>query len=164
MKIRIQTALAIAALAFTLPAAAQPMPPRYDEPPEIRDRGDEYRRGYEAGFERGYARGLAEGERRGAPVMAPPPPQPLPPPAPRLGPIRVTGAYYGTSSKNCDATRWLSHRANGKRSYSIEVTNDICGDPARGQRKELNATYRCGEIQKSASANEHRTIYLDCSS
>lgn len=153
-------ALAIVALAFAFPVAAQPVAPRYDEPPEMRDRGDEYRRGYEAGFERGYAKGLADGERRAAPVLAPPPP---PAPAPRVGPIRITGAYYGTSSRNCDATRWLSHRANGKRSYSVEVTNEACGDPAHGQRKELNVTYRCGDIEKTAAANEHRTIYLNCS-
>jgi hypothetical protein len=158
-----QLALAIAALAFTWPAAAQPVAPRYDEPPEIRDRGDDYRRGYEAGFERGYSKGLADGERRTM-NMAPPPPPPPPAPVVHIGPIRVTGAYYGTSSKNCDATRWLAHRANGKRSYSIEVTNGICGDPAKGQRKELSATYRCGDIERTASANEHRTIYLICSS
>lgn len=159
-------ALAIAALGIAWPAAAQPMKPIYEKPgedeqDEYRERSPDlreaYRRGFEAGFERGYAKGLAESDRRGA-AMAPPPP-----PEPRLGPIRITGAYYGTSSKNCDATRWLAYRANGKRSYSIEVTNDICGDPARGQRKELNATYRCGDIEKTASANEHRTIYLSCS-
>jgi hypothetical protein len=38
----------------------------------------------------------------------------------------------------------------------------MCGDPARGDRKELNVTYICGTIAKSASAYEHRTIYLDC--
>jgi len=78
------------------------------------------------------------------------------------GPIHVTGAVYGTSSHNCDGTRFLSRRANGKRSYSFEVTNEICGDPAHGERKSLDVTYRCGEVQKTASANEHRTIYLDC--
>jgi hypothetical protein len=131
--------------------------------PEYRDRAearDAYRRGYETGFERGYSKGLADGERRAAPVIVPPPP----PPPPRLGPIHVTGAYYGTSSKNCEATRYVASRANGKRTYSFEVTNNICGDPARGDRKELSVTYRCGEVSKTASANEHRTIYLDCNS
>ena len=161
---------AFAAAAAALPVAAQPVKPSYDrpsyeEPQEYRDRSDEFReafrRGYERGFERGYERGLAEGERRAANAVPPPPPAP---PAPRIGPIRITGAYYGTSSRNCDATRWLAHRANGKRSYSVEVTNEICGDPAHGQRKELEVTYRCGDIEKTASANEHRTIYLNCSS
>jgi len=132
-----------------------------DEPPEYRDRNDyrdAYRRGYERGFERGYAKGLDEGERR-----APQPPIAVPAP-PRLGPIRVTGAFYGTSSRNCDARRYVAGRANGKRTFSFEVSNNICGDPAHGDRKSLEVTYYCGEVVKSASANEHRTIYLDCTS
>ena len=135
----------------------------YDDPPEYRDRTDSreaYRKGYERGFERGYSKGLAEGERR-----APPPPAVIaPPPPPRIGPIRVTGAFYGTSARNCDATRYVGSRANGKRSYSFEVTNNICGDPARGDRKSLEVTYYCGQVAKTASSNEHRTIYLDCNS
>lgn len=121
---------------------------------------DAYRRGYDEGFERGYRKGVEEAERRARAAAVPPPPlQPLPP---RTGPIHVTGAFYGTSSRNCDATRYVSHRASGKGSYSFEVTNEICGDPAHGDRKSLEVTYRCGEIVKTASANEHRTIYLDC--
>ncbi|MGZ5079230.1 MAG: hypothetical protein ACXWHZ_06775 [Usitatibacter sp.] len=145
------------ALASTAALAQDARP----EPPEYRDRAEAreaYRRGYETGFERGYRKGLEDGERRAAPIVAPPPAAA----PPRLGPIRVSGAFYGTSSKNCDATRYVASRANGKRSYSFEVTNNICGDPARGDRKELSVTYRCGEVDKTSSANEHRTIYLDC--
>ena len=92
---------------------------------------------------------------------APPPP---PAPAPRsTGPITVSGAVYGTSSKNCDATRYVARRANGKRTHSFEVTNEMCGDPSHGERKSLDVTYICGTIAKTATANEHRTIYLDCS-
>ena len=160
------------ALFVALPATAQPRDRDRDDdddPPEYRERGevrDAYRRGYERGvergFERGYRKGFDEGERRGVPA-APPPPPPPPQPVP-TGPIRVTGAFYGTSAKNCDATRFVASRANGKRSYSIEVTNNMCGDPARGDRKALEVTYWCGRLSKSASANEHRTIYLDCTS
>lgn len=147
--------LAGCAAAFCLAAFAQ------DEPPEYRERSDyrdAYRRGYESGFERGYRKGLADGEQRAASVA------PSPPPPVALGPIRVTGAFYGTSAKNCDATRYLGSRANGKRSYSLEVTNAMCGDPAHGDRKSLEVTYFCGGLSKSASANEHRTIYFDCNS
>ena len=152
-------AAAVLATFLALPVLAQPpVPPDED----IRGRSDEYqdayRRGYEKGFERGYTRGLAEGERRGA-TAAPPPPPP-----PRLGPIVVTGAVYGTSSHHCEATRYMAHRADGKRTYSMEVSNGICGDPAHGDRKTLDITYRCGDIEKTASAPEHRTVYLDCSS
>jgi hypothetical protein len=115
-----------------------------------------YRKGYDDGFASGYRKGLEESGRAAAPVPAPPPP-------PRAtGPITVSTAYYGTSSKSCDATRWVARRANGRRSASIEVTNEMCGDPARGDRKQLEVTYVCGSIAKTASAYEHRSVYLDC--
>ncbi len=130
-----------------------------DEPPlEYKDRGDyrdAYRRGYERGFERGYQRGLEEGERRAASA---PPARPAP-----SGPIRVTGAFYGTAARTCDATRFVKQRADGRRSHSLKVTNEMCGDPAHGDRKTLEVTYRCGPaLLKTASAREHQTIYLDC--
>ena len=53
---------------------------------------------------------------------------------------------------------------NGRRTASFEVTNDMCGDPAKGDRKQLEITYVCGSIAKTASAYEHRTVYLDCTS
>ena len=34
----------------------------------------------------------------------------------------------------------------------------------RGDRRSLDVTCCCGEISKTATANEHRTIYLDCTS
>jgi hypothetical protein len=118
-----------------------------------------YKRGYDDGYARGYRKALEEG-RGAAQNVAPPPP---PPPPRSTGPIVVSGAVYGTSSKNCDATRHVARHANGKSTYSFEVTNSMCGDPARGDRKELNVTYICGSIAKTAQAYEHRTIYLDCS-
>ena len=154
--IRPRLAPVLAALALStsgIPAVAQ------DEPPEYRDRADSreaWRRGYEHGFERGYEKGIAEGQRR-APVAAP-----MPPPAPRLGPIHVTGASYGTLSRSCDATRWVGSRANGRRTFTFEVTNGMCGDPARGDRKSLDVSYRCGEVARTASAVEHRPVTLDC--
>ncbi len=159
-------ALALASLLSlaALDAAAQQNRGRDDDddPVEYRDRKearDAYRRGYERGFERGYRKGLDEGERR-APVAAPPPPPP--PPVPVLGPIRVSGAFYGTSSKNCDATRYVGRQSNGKRSHSFKVTNEMCGDPARGDRKTLEVTFWCGQVSRSASAREHQTIFLNC--
>src|SRR5262249_46042437 len=119
---------------------------------------EEYRRGFDDGFEQGYRKGLDEGR-----ASAPPPPPVVAPPPPRAtGPIVVSGAVYGTPERNCDATRLVARRANGKRSFSFEVTNEICGDPARGERKSLDVTYICGTIAKTANAFEHRTIYLDC--
>jgi hypothetical protein len=150
-------ALALALGLAAAPAAAADGEEARDDRPEFREG---YRKGYDDGFESGYRKGLEEG-RRAAPAAMPPPPPPPPRPT---GPITVSSAYYGTSSKSCDATRWVARRVNGRRSASFEVTNDMCGDPARGDRKQLEVTYVCGTIAKTATAYEHRTLYLDCTS
>lgn len=158
----------IATLALLLAATgAWAQSPRGDpdDPEEYRDRQeqrDAYRRGYERGYDRGYQRGLEEGRRRpgGVPV-SPPPPPPAPPP-PLLGPIKVTSAFYGSTSKNCDATRHVARQANGKRTHSLKVTNEICGDPHHGARKTLEVVYWCGQVSRTASAREHQSVYLNC--
>jgi hypothetical protein len=138
-----------------------------DEPAEYRDRKDQqeaYRRGYERGYDRGFQRGLEEG-RRAMPSQNVAPPvvvAPAPAPAPVLGPIKVSGAFYGSGKKNCDATRFVGRQANGNRTYSFKVSNDMCGDPDRGQRKTLEVTYWCGQVSRTASAREHQDIYLNC--
>ncbi len=142
--------LAAATLALAAAAAAQDR--------DSYDFREGYRRGYDDGFASGYRKGLAESAR-----AAPPAPAAPPPPVP-TGPITVSTAYYGTSSKTCDATRWVARKVNGRRTASFEVTNDMCGDPAKGDRKQLEITYVCGSIAKTASAYEHRTVTLDCTS
>jgi hypothetical protein len=113
---------------------------------------DGYRRGYKEGFSEGYREGQEDS--RGAPQAAP---------APAGGPINVQVARYGSPNKVCDATRHVRLKAQGKLSASIDVSNSICGDPDPGQRKELEVSYTCGNVAKTASAYEHRTAYLDCS-
>lgn len=155
-------AVALALAAATIDASAQQNRPRDydDDPEEYRDRQEvreAYRRGYERGYDRGYRKGLAEGGRTAAP-----PPPPAAPAAPVLGPIRVTSAFYGSASRNCDATRHVGRQSNGKRTHSFKVTNDMCGDPDRGARKTLEVVFWCGEVSRTASAREHQTIYLNC--
>lgn len=155
-------ALAALLLAAALCASAQPRdrdPDDDDDPAEYRDRQevrDAYRRGYERGYDRGYRRGFQEGEKRALP---PPPP---PPPPPVLGPIKVASAFYGTASKNCDATRFVRRQADGRRQHSFKVTNEMCGDPAHGERKTLEVVFWCGQISRTASAREHQSIFLNC--
>jgi len=145
---RIATFLAAALLA-ALPAMAQDR--------DSYEYREGYRRGYDDGFAAGYRKALEEG--RGAP---PPPPVYAPPPA-RLGPIRVTRALYGSTSRSCDATRFVKGQAEGRINATVNVSNDMCGDPAKGERKQLEITFRCGDITKTASGYEHRSVYLDCS-
>ena len=136
-----------------------------DDPEEYRNNRDAreaYRRGYEKGYDRGFERGLQEARRGGVPAQNMAPPPPVAPPPPQLGPIKVTGAFYGSGKKNCDATRYVARHANGNRTYSFKVSNDMCGDPDRGQRKTLEVTYWCGAVSRTASAREHQDIYLNC--
>ncbi len=132
------------------------------------EKGVDYDEGYKAGFREGYSKGyregLAEGERRGASFVPPPPPVAPPPKPGPTGPITISNAWYGTSSKNCNATGWLARRVNGRLTANVDVENKICGDPAPGQKKSLEVTYICGNFVKNASAYEHRTLYLDCTS
>ena len=118
---------------------------------------DGYRRGYDDGFAAGYRKGIEDASRnlQAAPPAPPPPPRPT-------GPITVTRAVYGSSSRSCDATRFVRRQAEGRMSASFEVTNEMCGDPASGDRKQLEVTYLCGRLVKTASAYEHRSVYLDC--
>ena len=118
--------------------------------------GGAYREGYRAGFDDGYAQGYRKGLEEGRPpvVVAPPPP-------PRRT-IRVTRATYGAGPKRCDASRAVGMIANGQVSVSIEADNDLCGDPARDQRKRLEVNYVCGRTAKSAFANERDSVHLDC--
>lgn len=138
-----------AALLAALPAAAQDR--------DSYEYREGYRRGYDDGFAAGYRKALEEG--RGAP---PPAPAYAPPPA-RLGPIRITRAIYGSTSRSCDATRYVKNQAEGRINATVNVSNDMCGDPAKGDRKQLEVTFRCGEVTKTASGYEHRSVYLDCS-
>ena len=157
----LRTAITLAVLLCSIPfaAAAQPRDrDRDDDPEEYRDRQDmrdAYRRGYERGYDRGYRRGAEEAQRRT-------PPPPPPPPAPVLGPIKVISAFYGTSAKNCDAIRYVRRHADGKRQHSFKVSNDMCGDPSRGDRKTLEVVFWCGDVQRTASAREHQDIFLNC--
>ena len=148
--------LAAAGLAMALPADAQ----GYNEPPGMRN-SEAYRQGYKAGFDDGFQRGYDKAlEEQRQPMAAPPGP---PPPPPRsTGPISITRAVYGSGNRICDATRWARGHANGRQTASLDVTNNICGDPAPGDRKSLEITYVCGSVPKTGSANEHRSVYLDC--
>lgn len=111
---------------------------------------DGYSQGYKDGFDAGYRKGLAESR----PVEA----------QAKGFPIAITAATYGPEDSNqrCDATRYVRKEANGRRSASVAITNNMCGDPAPGKRKSVEITYLCGAVAKTASAYEHRSAYLSC--
>ena len=144
------TTIFVSALVVAAPMAAVGAP----NPDSSEDYREGYRAGYDDGFQRGYEKALREGPAVAAPA-------PMAPPR-STGPITISRAVYGNSSRICDATRWAARSANGRMSATLDVTNNICGDPSPGDRKSLDVTYVCGTVAKTASANEHRSVYLDC--
>lgn len=116
-----------------------------------------YSKGFKDGWKEGYEQARKELGSSQRPA------QPLAEPKPVAYPITISLARYGDSSRDCDATSYVARRANGRMSVSVDVTNGMCGDPAPGQRKSLDVTYVCGNRSKTASAYEHRSVYLDCS-
>lgn len=143
MKIVISSArvsLMIVLLGLNLGALAQ----------DLRDYKQGYAEGFKAGFDDGYRKAIAEQGAVSATVS-------------KGFPIAITSATYGPESgSSCDASRFVAPRVNGRRSASIDVTNQMCGDPSPGNRKSLNITYLCGNLAKTASAYEHRSVTLSC--
>jgi hypothetical protein len=105
----------------------------------------EYRRGYDAG----YAAGQRDArDDRGGPS-----------PWSRL---HIEEAEYGARGANCDARRGVREQAERNRG-NIEVSNQLCGDPAPGEQKRLRLVYRCGDSASArAFAREGETLRLNC--
>ena len=122
-------------------------------------RADDFQEGYRKGFEDGFAAGQRAGV--AAPAQAPPAAAVVPAPVINRG-IIIARAAYGDGRRRCEYTGQLAGMANGRMRASIEVTNNLCGDPAPGERKSLKVEYTCGGPMKQADAFEHRTLYLNC--
>jgi len=135
-------------------------------PPAAAQSGDYqqgYREGYDQGFKQGYDRALREGPAQqgnappGATMVVP-----VAPMVPKRG-IVVLRAWYGDGERRaCNLTAWAAGRFNNRTSQSVNVTNQLCGDPAPGERKQLTVEYMCGAETKRESAYEHRTLSISC--
>jgi hypothetical protein len=141
-----------------------------------------YRYGFDAGFKEGYERALADiraRQQQEGVIVVPPggnhiggghhghnvAPQPRPHVKNR-GIVVVNAAYganEGRDRRSCDLTKQIYTQSIGKMQYDINVSNQLCGDPAPSVRKALRVTYMCGGEERVAEANEHRSLRLDCS-
>jgi len=149
---RARRASAALLLGLAATASACLAPSAYAQHPEYQ-RG--YREGYDQGFQQGYDRAMHENR--------PPPPAVVVPVEPPRRGIYVLRAWYGESERRaCDLTGWAARRFNGRASQSVAVTNQMCGDPAPGERKELVIEYSCGAEPRRASAYEHRSLSISC--
>jgi hypothetical protein len=105
----------------------------------------DYRRGYDDGYAAGQrdARG-DRGPHRGGPR------------------VFIEDAEYGAHGAACDARRAV--RAEIERNHgSVLASNQLCGDPARGEPKRLRIVYRCGDSEAvRVIARENETLRLSC--
>jgi hypothetical protein len=104
----------------------------------------EYRRGYEDGFAAGQR---AARDDRGGPRG--------------WGRVHIEEAEYGVRGATCDARQAVRNEV--ERSGAVLVSNQLCGDPARGTGKILRVVYRCGDSEPvRVTAREHETLRLSC--
>ena len=78
------------------------------------------------------------------------------------GGIYVTEAIYSAGKKFCDATRYFQRGCDGQQSCSLQVSNQMCGDPFSGKKKRLEILYQCGNQQHEAVFWEKQRAILNC--
>ena len=78
--------------------------------------------------------------------------------------ISILGVEYGADRNTCDATRVFDRECGGRSSCSVNVGNNLCGDPARGTEKAAEIEYRCGRRTYRETVEEGATAQLDCDS
>jgi len=83
--------------------------------------------------------------------------QPAPEQAPKL--LVIKKAQYGAGQQWADVTDKLA-AAVSNNSLSIEASNNLAGDPAQGQVKELRVTYSVGGEEKSVAVPEGHMLQL----
>ena len=106
----------------------------------------EYRRGYDQGYRDGAEAQSQQGQQNGPP-----------------GRIIIDDATYGTRSASCNARDIVQQAVGRRRNISIVANNDLCGDPAPKQQKQLVVTYRCGDGPVlRAQARESSSVTLNC--
>ena len=107
---------------------------------------EEYRRGYDQGYRDGAAAGRNGQGRAGYASR-----------------IRIDEALYGVRGAACDARGALQQRLASPQGGAVLADNQLCGDPAPGQPKQLTLRYRCADgATQRAVATENSVISLDC--
>ena len=76
--------------------------------------------------------------------------------------IYVAQALYGIESSSCDATDRFVQSCNEQANCYVKVNNNLCGDPARGQRKSAEITCWCDGQLQALQVRENGTAALNC--
>ena len=76
--------------------------------------------------------------------------------------IQILRADYGAGDRYCDAGHTFAEQCSGRNECRVRVDNHLCGDPARGKRKQVDVEYRCGSRVYRREARENSTAWLQC--
>ena len=76
--------------------------------------------------------------------------------------VFIAEATYGIDGRYCDATEALQRSCDGHGRCQVKAGNQLCGDPAKGDRKQLEVDYVCNGSYDSESAWEDRLLVLSC--
>lgn len=91
-------------------------------------------------------------------VSEPPPP----PPPPSSGKLSVLNAFYYGLSQMCDAGGAVASMCNNRSSCTINVSDNLCGDPEPMVLKRLEIVYTCRGQQGWKDVSEGTTLQLQC--
>jgi hypothetical protein len=107
-------------------------------------------REYRQGYDQGYHDGVESVEHRDHGGAA--------------GRIIIEEARYGARDAGvCNAHDAIQQIVGWRRHADIRVSNELCGDPARGREKHLHVRYRCGDSPSAeAEGPENSVIELSC--
>ena len=111
----------------------------------------DFERGYRDGYRKGYQDGMNSGP-SGSPQWQ----------GGGTQGIVVIRARYGDENRSCDLTARAAQRFNGRADAEVDVSNQLCGDPAPGGRKSLQLEYLCKGQTRTAEAYEHRRLSVNC--
>lgn len=76
--------------------------------------------------------------------------------------LTIEAVEYGYGNDICDATRPIEDACSGRSSCRVRISNDLCGDPARGRQKQAEIYYRCNSRSQRETVNEGDTASLRC--
>lgn len=107
---------------------------------------NDYRRGYDDGYAAAQ-HAMHDGHGR---------------PGPGWNGIRIEEAEYGARGAICDARPMVQNQVE-QNGGNVLASNQLCGDPARGQGKHLRIVYRCGDSEPiRVIASENEMLRLSC--
>ena len=78
------------------------------------------------------------------------------------GGLRIEHVKYGLGDRHCNATQPFAAACNGRGECQVNVGNQLCGDPVRGDRKTAEIVYRCDGRSQRLAVREGERAQLRC--